>query len=458
MSGFIAFILNLIGFGLIAMMVVQGLRKTVDFLCYRNIYLVGFIVFQVFSAAAIIASQNFGAVTIERPRAACTNFLLYTVVFLTVFLLSYHRLNLFGWVAGLMSPKRSYKVNDWLFLMAAAGVAVLAVAARLFLFRIPGVNFFVSTVPIAPLACAMVGWVWGGRRLNIAVVLVGGAIVLTCLLITMFGIYGRRPLVAACMALMCGAYFRMRLTMSLKAIAIYLTPIFLGMIFLVGSFSLVRGMIRTGASPVAVIQSVFQTRFKAAFNNVAEGTPDAVFTIWALDAFPQRVEPRPFFSLKYFIYHPIPRDFWDEYLTDMLGEKPVPLSLLVAEQARIRGVAWGKITLPPGVIGYAQAEGGFITLLVYALFFSQFCRFFDEIIRRNPSNPFMLLAVICALGDLVALPRGDIAIFSNLVLLGFIGDWFMLLCIRLFIGQPQETRAPAGYYYNPMTQYAVSRY
>lgn len=458
MSGFIAFVLNLIGFGLIAMILIQGLRKKVDFVTYRNVYLMGFIIFQVFSGAGVIASEKYGVVVIERPRDAHIAFLLYTIVFLIVFLLSYHRLNLLGWLARFMSPKRSYEVNDWLFLMAAAGISALAVAGRLFLGAVPGFNFFFATVPIAPLACAMVGWVWGGRRLNLAVLLMGGAIVLTCLLITMFGMFGRRPLVAACMALLFGAYFRMRLTMSLKAMIIFLTPIVLGMIFLVGSFSLVRGMIRTGASPVAVVQNVFKTRFSSAVDNVMARTPDAVFTLWALDAYPKRVEPRPFFSLKYILYHPIPRDLWEEHLTGLLGEeKPVPLSLLVAEQARIPGVARGKITLPPGVLGYAEAEGGLFTLFVYAVFFSQLCRFFDEIIRNNPANPFMLLAMICSLGELIGMPRGDIAIFANLVILGFIGDWMLLLFMRLFIGQPQEVPWHAGYY-RPPGPYAVPGY
>ncbi len=458
MSGFIAFILNLIGFGLIAMIVIQGLRRTVDFICYRNVYLAGFIIFQVFSGSAIIASENFGTVIIEQPRAAYTNFLLYTVTFLVVFLVSYHRLNLMGWLARFMTPRRSYQVNDWLFLIAAAGIAVFAILGRLVLFRVPGVNFFVATVPIAPLACAMVGWVWGGRRLNLAVLLMGGAIVGACILITMFGMYGRRPLVAACLALLCGSYFRMRLTLSLKAIVLYLAPVLVGMVFLVGAFSLVRGMIRSGASPVAVIQSVFQTRMSAAVDKVAVSTPDAVFTLWTLDAYPKRVTPRPFFSLKYIFYHPIPRDFWDENLTNFLGEKPVPLSLILAEQAKIPGVAWGSITLPPGVLGYAQAEGGYLVLIIYAVFFSQFCRFFDEIIRNNLTNPFLLLAVVCTWGDLVGLPRGDIAIFANLVLLGFIGDYLLLLLIRLFIGQPQEVGYPRGYYVPTGYTYAPPGY
>jgi hypothetical protein len=457
MSGFIAFALNLIGFGLIAMILVQGFRRKVDFICYRNFYLIGFIFFQVFSGSSVIAAQNFGAMVIENPRAAYTTFLLYTIVFLAIFLLSYHKMNLVGWAAGVLSPKRTYTVNDWLFLMAAVALTCLGLAARFGLARVPGFNFFFSLVPVAPLACAMVGWVWGGRRLNFAVLAVGGITVAACLFLTL-GLYGRRPLVAACMALLCGAYFRMRLTMTLKSMAVYLIPIVLGMVFVVGSFSIVRGLYRDGASPVTLIRSLLNTRFSSAVDKVTERSPDAAATIWAIDAYPKRLEQKTLFSLKYMLYHPIPRDLWDEHLIDVMGPKPVPLALEVAELARIKGVAWGRITIPPGVLGYAQAEGGFIVLLLYAVFFGQFCRFFDEIIRRNPTNPFMLLAVVCTLGDLIGLPRGDIAIFANFVFLGFVGDYLLLLVIRLFIGQPQEVGYPGGYYIPPNYPYAASAY
>src|SRR5690606_26951294 len=132
-------------------------------------------------------------------------------------------------------------------------------------------------------------------------------------------------------------YFRMRLTMTLKAMAVYLIPIVLGMVFVVGSFSIVRGLYRDGATPVTLIRSLLSTRFSSAVDKVTERSPDAAATLWAIDAYPRRIQQRPLFSLKYMIYHPIPRDFWDENLIDLLGPKPVPLALEVAELARIKG-------------------------------------------------------------------------------------------------------------------------
>jgi hypothetical protein len=39
-----------------------------------------------------------------------------------------------GWLARFMTPRHSYQANDWLFLMAAAGITVFAIAARLVLY------------------------------------------------------------------------------------------------------------------------------------------------------------------------------------------------------------------------------------------------------------------------------------------------------------------------------------
>ena len=83
-------------------------------------------------------------------------------------------------------------------------------------------------------------------------------------------------------------------------------------------------------------------------------------------------------------------------------------------------------------------------LILYALFYGQFCRFFDEIVSQNPGNPFLILAVGCKLGQVVGLARGDIAIFTNLVTLGFLSIWFMMLIARLIIGR---RLAAQGQYY-----------
>ena len=93
------------------------------------------------------------------------------------------------------------------------------------------------------------------------------------------------------------------------------------------------------------------------------------------------------------------------------------------------------MTVPPGVLGYAAAEGGFYAVVVYALFFGQFTRFFDELIRLNPTNPFVILPIGCVIGHLLGLARGDIAIFTNLSLVGMLSCFLIIYCTSLAFGR-----------------------
>jgi hypothetical protein len=72
---------------------------------------------------------------------------------------------------------------------------------------------------------------------------------------------------------------------------------------------------------------------------------------------------------------------------------------------------------------------------LYALFFGQFTRFFDELIRRDPTNPFIIIPVGCATGQFVGLARGDLAIFTNLAIIGFISSYLLLYITSLAFGR-----------------------
>jgi hypothetical protein len=211
--------------------------------------------------------------------------------------------------------------------------------------------------------------------------------------------------------------------------------------YLVGGWTKARRVVRFEGRAMDAIRQMLDTPPAEAFAAVLEGSHDSRLTLWALDAYPERHERRHLFSFRYMFYHPIPRRFWED--------KPVPLSKDVARLANLKGVNVGAITLPPCVTGYAHAEGGLYALFLYALFFGQFTRFFDEVLRRNPGMPFVILAAGCALGDLVGLARGDIAIMTNRISIGFLTIWFLFLIARSIIA-----RTPAA----PSQAYMAPRY
>jgi hypothetical protein len=97
------------------------------------------------------------------------------------------------------------------------------------------------------------------------------------------------------------------------------------------------------------------------------------------------------------------------------------------------------------VVGYAAAEGGFYALIIYALFFGQFTRFFDDLITLNPGNPFIILSVGCATGHFLGLARGDIAIFANVALVSFLSTYVLMVLSNAALGG--SARSPKQAYW-----------
>lgn len=421
---------------LVLVMIYQGLSRRVELMSFRNIYLAGFIIFQLLSCANVITNEDFGIYRIENQKDALELFFLYAILFLACFFISYHWLKIARWVASWFRPKQPLEANDWTLLMVAVGFLALGLILRFVGIGSPLFRYFFFIVPGLPAACAIVGWVWGGRRFNIAVVSIGSLIFGISALVSIWGTAGRRPVISAGLALAWGAYYRLRGKLNLRKVLVYSLPFLLITVHFGGAFSLHRS--HQERDPLDILKRTIATSPLDSIPHVLAGSPDAQATIWALDAYPERHEVRNLFSFRYIVYHSIPRILWPT--------KPVPLSKKVAKIANIKGVNQDVITLPPCVIGYAHAEGGLYALVLYAFFFGQFCQFFDEIIRQNPSNPFLILATGCVLGDVIGLPRGDIAIMANLNILGFLFVWFCFLIARQVIGRRQ---AAQGMYFPP---------
>jgi hypothetical protein len=97
--------------------------------------------------------------------------------------------------------------------------------------------------------------------------------------------------------------------------------------------------------------------------------------------------------------------------------------------AKIHGVNWGVLTLGPGIIGHAAAEGGFYAAIIYALALGLLMRFFDELVQLYPLSPFVVMLVGCNLGQILGAPRGETAAFLALYILTILGAWLCTLAI-----------------------------
>jgi hypothetical protein len=417
----------LLAAGLILMMIAQGLSRRVDLFSIRNIYLVGFIIYAIVSPATALQSGNFCGFRINDPDRAGRWMLAFTYIYAIVYLLSYHRIRASHWLAAKFSGGRA-TVSDSMLTGVAIGLVLAALAMRIAGVHLPFLYALSTQLAVALLAaaCAIIGWVWGARRLNPAVLLVAALVIGAGLMLSLT-IFSRRPLIGVTAGFVWGAYFRWARLLPPGRLLLSTLPLVLGGAVIVSAFTAIRNHNTGNTAAQDTFKQMAGADLKSGTANLLSGQACGSAALWILEKYPREIRYEPLFSFRYMGYWYVPRVLWDD--------KPEPLSQNIANLAKIRGVNRDLITMPPNVIGYAAAEGGFYALVLYALFYGQFTRLFDELIRRNVNNPLVILPIGCAMGQFMGLARGDLAIFTNLAIVGVVSAYLMLLIISFMFGR-----------------------
>ncbi len=429
MQDMIVFFLGALATALIGMMLSQGLSRKVDLFSMRNLYLSSFIIYQLVSPAMALYYDDYMFFKVDSPVQTGKTYATFAFVYLLIFLLSYHRVKLSPWIAKKGSgPPRD--INEQLFLMLGIAIVIIALAIRLYGPYVPviGKASVQIAVALAAIASSIAGWVWGNRRFNILVTAVTLLIVGGSFGIGMIGSFGRRSILSVLMSFAWGAYHRRFKLMQPSRMLLYMIPILLAVGVVISAFTAIRDNRKTAESDVReTVAKMQQAEVQRGIKDILGGQSCGSAALWAIEQWPDKSEPRYLYSLKYMGYWWVPRHFWPE--------KPAPLGNDIARLARIPRMNWDLITIPPGVIGYATAEGGILAIVIYALFFGQLLRFFDELIRLNPNNPFVILPAGCATGQVLGLARGGIALFTNLLIIGFLSTYIILSVANKMFGK-----------------------
>lgn len=228
---------------LVVMMLAQGLTRRVDFFSIRNIYLAGFIIYHVASPIAALHDGNYLGFKIGDPVKSAKWMLMYSYIYIAVFLLSYHRLRISRWFASKFSagPRDA---SDSLLTGLAISMIIVSLAARVIGLQFRAVGPISTNISIALSAasCAIAGWMWGGRRLNPAVICLAAFIVISSLgMMLGSGFYSRRPLISVLVGFAWGAYYRWARHMQPSKLLFSTAPLILIAGLIVAAFTAVRG-------------------------------------------------------------------------------------------------------------------------------------------------------------------------------------------------------------------------
>lgn len=411
---------------LVGFMLWQYATHRRELLSVRNIAIVGFILFQL-TSAAIPTWQGWNPIYKLRDwDGTGMKYAAMATVFAALFLFSYEK----GWFSRKLAAKvpttRAVPTLGTVLGLAVL-MTVLSIGLR-FGLRIPYIGILANNAGLAFAAIAggLVGWAWAPRLFNPAIAFAALLILGANLVVTLYGAFGRRELVGVGVCFLFGAYYSHLRYLRPSAVLARVLVLAIPPLLFIAAFTSVRGSKGEGRELGAAVSAMrSQSDVKTGLLRLFDGQNVGAGSMWLLENYPERYEHRHLMTITYFFVNPVPRAWWPE--------KPEPLSAQMAAKVRMKDVDTSILNIGPGIIGHAASEGGWYALLIYACIGGLFLRFFDEIMSLGAMTPFVVLPFGSVTGHILGMPRGETSLFTFQTILGVVSTYVVLLAIALVV-------------------------
>lgn len=415
--------LILVAIANLAIVIVPYMLGRAELMTCRNFFLFGFTIYQVTSG--VITLANPGSYTpeimVSQQDAIAGKYLLWIIIFEVIFLACYRwgfgTKKLAQWTPIVKGTPREPVL--WIFAFTLLGVALLL----RFTILIPYVSVLTTHIGMstAAVAAGLGAWVWVRRPLNPAAAALMFGVLGVALIISLAGIYGRRPIVAITGCLAWGTYYSRWRNLQPARVIVYAAIFGIIPVVLVAKYTAIRGQFQgSEAGGYQRLTAMINADTKVGLMDLVSGQECAAWSMYFMEIYPEHFHYRHMHSIEYYFVFSVPRALWPE--------KPEPLATVGWRDAGIPGMPDG-FSIGPGMIGHAAAEGGFYALILYAGIFGLFIRYFDAVLARAPTQPFIALPIGASLGNLIGIPRGEVANFTYEFTVGVLGALVMLIIV-----------------------------
>jgi len=434
-----AIILALSGIALIYRMYRQAKRGNVDVFSTRNFFLVGYIIFIFNSGVFTLGFDFYPELRIQNPAKSGAIYTFIALTYLVIFLWTYKSGFIADRIANKVNPKFSVQ-GPIPMLVLAVTFMVLSCVFKFVLGQIEFLGVITQTLAIgmAAASAALAAWAWAPRPFNIIVGTIAAALIFLAMGLAVYQAFGRRDVLSVMLAALWGAHYGHWRHIGLKRSLAQIVPVALLTLFAVASF--------TGAR---ALSSGAHLGFTESFRRVTQGdVSDGLFqmgaqdtascSLWLIETRPEPFHYDTLHSFRYFIGHPIPRRFWET--------KPSALGLTMVNEASIKNKARG-FNFGPGLCGHIMNDNPWLSLVPYAVGIGIMLRFMDRLVLRFPLNPFVVVPMGVAVGEILALPRGELGLFLVRTVASSSGVWIIMWLIALvggaigLRGTPSTTKA-----------------
>jgi len=423
---------------IIGVVVIRGASKQQpDLFSMRNLFLAGLLVFQYTSGIiALLLPDQYNPYAIADRRIPGLKYTFLLILFTLAFFAIYRS----GFIARrIVSFTKARQIHaNWMTLLTlSVTFFLLGLLCRFALVYIPyvGIYTFQLGATFFALSAGLAAWAWMPRLFNPLPMIVSAVVVLGGLAVFFSDSFGRRDILGLGLAFIWGAYHSQWQYMPFRKLIIrFALMATVGLVFL-SAYTSTRyslgGKIESLGDRVRVLA---EADMKQGLADLFSGQHAASYSMYFLDTRPHVIEYDTLHSIKLFFVLPYPRSMWPE--------KPDALALTSVSEINDAGRPKGW-NIGPGLVGHMANDNPFIALPLYALILAVFLRFTDEMITKHSRDPFVVLPMGVALGQVIAIPRGELATFFGKTLLYLVAGWIAMQIVSraLQLFSPNKDKA-----------------
>lgn len=403
------------------------LRRSWDVLSWRNLFLVGYAHFVLLSGYFTV-SQGRGALS----RGAVTTYamFLYAVLaplFLFLFLGAASLARNKGWFQKLI-PRLPLPITTPALL---GGILVLLTLAIIcVLVPLPTYLLLMGVQFRAGMAITAVGLAtyWAmAQKFNPASWIVLLVSIGLAVGITTAGGIGRRDVVAVLVAVPWMWYFTTLRYRGVASLAMPVAALASAGVLFIAAYTVIRSHGVSDRKSPGVTERLQQISSIVTNPEISHGavenllyTDTAGNTMFIFNSYPSAFSYTPFHGLWWIIVNPIPRSIYPS--------KPEALGIILMKQMSV------DANLGPGIIGQAWTEGGPIAVVIFAVVFGLLYGAFDRALFDRAWNPFFVAVAGAGAGNVLAMPRGDVALFLIQIFAAMISSAVVLTIVRVLFG------------------------
>lgn len=402
--------------GLVSQVLWDHFRQRVDLLSARNVFYLGLINFQFFPISVSLGADSYMRKLIPNdPATAGMIFIGMSWLFLIIFNIVYKA----GWFAKSLSSmvRTSFPIPAPGALLTIAVVfLILGAINRVVFMQMQLINSLAAIFSIGFL-CAAAGcalWAWLPRFWNPMFAFPAVIITGMSMLLAMHLSFGRRDLLSVILACVWAAYWGYLRERGNVATFVRLGSIGAIGIVLLAVLSATRGEAGQIRSVAQIISQFSPGEIRAGIEHMAKVQDSGPVSLWLIDTRPEAYPYDTLHSLRYMLTQPIPREIW--------ANKPNALGQDIVTQAGVRGLARG-FSYGPGLTGHIANDNPYLALPLYAFIFGVGFAFLDRTCRKHMLNPFVVVPLGTGLGEMMAIPRGELGLFVFRFCFMFLTAW-----------------------------------